>query len=414
MSVLSINNFLGASYFAPMQGLFNTSSSHDALIKQMNSLAEQRKNLNSKDFQSFNPSLTSDLTKIGTAAGELRAQTSAMASLNQFSSSVGKTASYSDENVLSATVSRNATVSSVTRTDVNVSQLASAQQNTGAALDAADNSFGSSFSLSITNNAGRTSNFNVDLNESANNRSAMQSMADRVNSANIGVRAAVTEDKESGTVSLQFTSTQTGSERGSFTVNDTSAADSGNVTREAANAEYSVNGANFTSQSNDVRIMSGVDATLNSTGSTQITYNPDVSGAVNSVNNFINTFNSLRDAASGSQALKAQLDSLATNYSRALGFSGIGRDSGGNLTISNEGRLSQAISDGSFSRNFQGVSSFGNRLSEVSGNAYRTAYNSAVQNSFKDLLNNMSNNNSANKWMNDLSFTSGLLFNMRI
>jgi flagellar hook-associated protein 2 len=245
----------------------------------------------------------------------------------------------------------------------------------------------------------------------------MQAMVNKINAQDTGVKASIVENKENNTVSLQLTSTKTGQQDGAFTVNDTSAADSSNVTKASMNAQYSVNGVDSTSQSNDVKLIDGVTATLNKTGSTEITYSPDISSAVNSVQSFINTFNSLKDAASGSKALTAQLNSVASNFSRSLSYSGIGMDSNGKMSITNENTLKTAISDGSFSKNFQGVNSFGNRLNDVSRNAYRTAYDSAVQQSFKQLMDNMVNtNNNANNWwqQTNTSLTSGLLFNMLI
>ena len=402
------------SYVSPVQGYFNSDGN---LMKYMTNLAAQKKEASKISTQYFNQPLINDLGKVGVTANQLRSQISGMASLNQYSSSIGKVASYSDKDVLSANVSKNAPVSSYTKTEVNVKQLASVQQNTSTALTATDNSFGSSFSMSITNSAGKTTSFNVNLTGADNNKSALQTMADRINASAAGVKASIVEDKDNGTVSLQLSGTKTGETDGKFTVTDDSAANLSNITADSKNAQYSVNGADFSTQSNDVKLLEGVTATLNKTGSTQVTYSQDVSSALNSVQNFINTYNSLKDAASSSDKLSSQLSGVAANYSRALSYSGIGMDSNGKLSITNENTLKQSISDGSFARNFQGVNSFGDRLNDVSRNAYRTAYDSAVQQSFKELMDQMVNsNNNANNWwqQTNTSLTSGLLFNMLI
>jgi hypothetical protein len=289
-------------------------------------------------------------------------------------------------------------------------------------VDASENLFGDRFSMSITDSAGKTTAFNVNLAANDNNQSAMQAMANQINSSSTGIRASLVENKDDGRVSLQLSSSRTGETNGAFTVNDqsgvTKLGEVANVTSEARNAQYSVNGTDFSSQSNQVSLQTGVTATLNQTGSTQLTYQADTSGAVKSAQNFIDTFNSLRDAASGSSALTRQLNEVASNYSRGLGFSGIGMDSKGNLSITDESKLSQSISDGSFSRNFQGVSSFGDRLHNVAQNAYKTAYSSAVQSSFKDFMENNTkmfqpsqSQSSTGNWMNDMLLSTGLFFN---
>ena len=408
MAIGAIGNSL-----MPVQGYFNSSGD---LLKYMTSLSEQKKAAsNSSSY--FNQSMFNDLGKVSIFSNNLRSQISSMASLNQYSSSVGKSAASSDKDVLSATVAKNATVSSVTKTDVNVNQLASVQKNTGAALNASDNAFGSTFDFSITDNKGKTTTFSVGLSAADNNKSALQSMADKVNASNIGIKASLVEDKDNGTVSMQLSGTKTGGTDGVFTVNDTSAAGLTNISEASKNAEYSVNGVNRSSQTNDVKLIEGVTATLNKTGSTQITYTPDISSAVDSVKNFVSTFNSLKEAASGSQSLNAQMMNVASNYSKALGYSGLGMDSKGNLSITDESKLSQSISDGSFSKNFQGVSSFGNKLNDVARNAYKTAYNSAMQDNFKKLMDDMQkqstpSNNIFSNMLNNLSSNAGLIFNM--
>jgi len=410
MSIGSIGGGFGNNIISPTQGFFNSDGN---LLRFMTSLSEQKKAI-SNNNQNFNRDLFNNLGQVRETSAQLRSEISGMAGLNQFSSRTGHTPSSSNEDVLTAKVANNAPVSSHTKTDVNVAQLASAQRNEGAALSAAENSFGDSFNLSITDNAGKTTSFSVGLGESNNNRDAIQSMAERINSANTGVRATVVENTENGTVSLQLTGTRTGAEDGRFTVNDSSAANAGNVAAESGNAQFTVNGREFSTQTNDVRLQEGVNATLRQTGSTQITYDRDLSSAVSQVQNFVNTFNNLRDAASDSRALHAQLSGLTSNFNRALGFSGLGTDSEGRLRITDESALRNSISDGSFARNFQGVNTFGNSLSNVTGNAFKTAYDSAIQQNFKDLMETMKSSNSANNWQDYMSATlnSGLLFNM--
>ena len=427
---------VGGGFTPVQQGFF---SQDGDLLSRMNSLAEQRRTASDRNnftgmsletflstvnnatttSNDFNRTLFANLGQVNTAANNLRSQVAAMASLSQFSASIGRTAETSNEGVLTASVAAGAVVSNHTRIDVNVRQIATGQENTSAALDADENSFGDRFSISITDNVGRTTAFNVDLGENADNRSALQDMAAQINASETGIRATVVEDEEAGTVSLQLVGSRTGETAGRFTVNDESAANLDNVTSAATNAQFTVNGTDFTSQTNEVTLQQGVTATLNETGSTQVTFRTDASTAVGSVQSFVDNFNSLRASAAGSDTLTRQLDQVARNFSGTLGFSGIEMNSEGRLAITDESRLTQAISDGSFARNFQGVGSLGDRLNNVSSTAFRTAYDSAVQENFRALMERDFGTNAANNtnnWINDWfsSMGSGLFFDMRI
>ena len=426
MSIGSLNNYLLMS-----QGMFGAPGTSRSVFEQMSSLATQRQNA-SHHVQSFldslggsrtpslNESMFTNLGNVNKAANDLRTQASQMSSLSAFSSSVGRTASSSDGNVLTAEVSKGAPVSNFTRTSVDVQQLAAGQQNQSASLNTNENSFGDRFSLSITDNAGRTSDFQVDLTDSSDNRSAMQAMAAEINASDTGVRATVVEDKESGTVSMRLDSTRTGETEGRFTVADDSAAALSTVQQESRNAEYAVNGVNFTSQTNEVRLQDGVTATLRSEGTAEVRYQADTSAAVNSVQRFADAFNQLRNATTNAPTIGNRLTDVANNFGRALDNVGLGMDAKGNLSITDESRLSQSISDGSFARTFQGTNSFGDRVNSVARDAYRTAYDAAVQSSFRDMMDTMntmnimnnSRNSSALAMMNSMFSSSGLLFNM--
>jgi len=362
----------------------------------------------------FDESLSKKLGAVGSNAIDLQSQIGKMASLTQYSSNVGKEASYSNEDVLSASVSKNATVSKYTATDVNVTQLASGQQNRSAGLDANVNSFGGKFSIGITDSAGKTNVFNVNLTEQDTNKTAMQAMVNKINSSNTGIKATLAEDKENGTVSLLLSGEKTGEANGIFTVADESAANLGNIAAAAQDAKYTVNGKEFSSQSNEVKIMDGVSATLKKTGSTQITYMADFSPAIGEVQKFLDTFNNLLDAASGSPVTK-QLTDAVVNSIRGLGYSGIGVDSNGKLGINDPDKLQESISNGSFARNFQGMHSFGDKLYDVTLNAHSTVYNSALKDSFNNLMNNLKNSFGQSMYddlLTGASFTPGLIFSI--
>jgi len=389
-------------------------SSGLSLNKYVSSLMDAKKTGSSTGSSYINESLFQQLGAIDSNAINLQSQIGRMASLTQYSAGSVKSASYSTEGILSASVAKNAPLFGYTKSDVTVSQLASGQQNRSAALDANENSFGSQFSIDITDSAGKTSQFSVDLTEQDNNKTAMQAMADEINAANIGIKATLAEDKANGTVSMRLSGEKTGQTNGLFTVTDGSAANLGSVDSAARDAIYLVNGVAFSSQSNEVKIMDGVTATLKTTGSTQISYTSDFSPAFGEVQKFLDTFNNLLDAASDSP-LKRQLNDVMLNSVRGLGYSGIGIDSGGKLSITDTGKLNESISNGSFARNFQGPGSFGQKLYDVTLNAHSTVYNSALKESFNDLLSGLMDNYVQSAYgdqQNGTSFFPGLIFSI--
>jgi hypothetical protein len=386
-------------------------SSGLSLNKFVSSLTAQNRPNFSTGLSYFNDSLFQQLGSVSSSAAELQSQLGRMASLTEFSSSMGRAASYTNDGVLSASVARNAPVFNFTTTNVDVTQLASGQQNRSAELDVDENSFGSQFSIGITDGGGRTNRFSVELNEQDNNLTAMQAMASRINTSGIGVRATLTSNAENGTVSMLLTSDRTGERNGAFTVTDDSAANLGNVINSSQDARYSVNGNELSSQSNDVRIMDGVTAILNRTGSTQITYTADFSRAVDDVQNFLDAFNNMRDAASGTP-LDRQLTGAVNRNVWSLGSSGIGFDSNGNLSINDVNMLTEAISNGGFARNFQGISNFGSNLYDVTLTAHSTVYGAALQDSFSELMSSLSRSTTYGNWQNSASFmlSPGLIF----
>ena len=331
----------------------------------------------------LNKSLFENLGSIRNSAARLRSEVSSMAALSQYSSGINRIAESSDNKVLTAAVAKGTPVSEHTKTNVSVNQLASGQSNKSADLAVDVNSFGSDFSLSITDSKGQTRSFSVALSGADDNKSAMKAMADRINNSAAGVKATVVEDRDKGTVSLRLDSAKTGEQDGKFTVRDDSPAGLAKVEKEAQNAKYSVNDREFSSQSNNVTLVGGVSAELKSTGSSQVSYKRDYGDAVSSVKKFLDEYNKLKDLGKNSGELTGKFNAFESNFRRELSYSGIGRDSEGNLAVTDENKLRESIQSGSFAGSFQGFGSMGNRISEIASDAYSTAYSSAV----KDNLN---------------------------
>jgi len=102
---------------------------------------------------------------------------------------------------------------------------------------------------------------------------------------------------------------------------------------------------------------------------------------------------------------------LTSNSIRGLGYSGIGVDSNGNLSINDPDKLGESISNGSFARNFQGMNSFGQRLYDVTLTAHSTVYESAIRESYNNLMNSISMSASGDLRAGE-SFFPGMIFSL--
>jgi flagellar hook-associated protein 2 len=143
--------------------------------------------------------------------------------------------------------------------NVNVTQIAEAQVNTGSALNAAAVSglAGGSHSFSITV-GGKTKNISFAVGAGDTNQTALTKMAQSINGAKAGVTASVTKNNAAGTSQLVITSNQTGAAN-AFSLKDLSGTavagtGAGTVGKAAADAVYSVDGKSFTSGQNTVTL----------------------------------------------------------------------------------------------------------------------------------------------------------------
>jgi len=290
----------------------------------------------------------------------------------------------SDKDVVSVTGGNNPyAFNAVPAIKVQIDQLAAGQTNDGTALQANDES--SVFGLqefSIETN-GRTYQFSINVSAGDTNKDVQQKMATAINIQNIGIDAAVNVNSGEGTSALQLSAQSTGvNAKSIFTISDVSGgavAETGaaNVTRQAQNAIYSINGgAVQTSQSNTVNIGNGVTAVFKqvSIGSVTVSQGRDVDVARNQVESFVQNYNKLYGAALGNAEdpkagnLASQLRNNAAAYAYSLGQIGIGFDSNGYMQI-NEGQFGAAVENGKaeqfFTQNRNTNYGFTNQLSRI-------------------------------------------------
>jgi flagellar capping protein FliD len=326
--------------------------------------------------------------------------------------------------------------------DIEVNQLATAQQNRGDGLTAnASGGFQGTTNIFAINDGDRDFTFVVSVrnNENISNREMQQRMADAINrQPNSGVTATVEVNAKTNESTLVLTGRETG-ERNDFTVRDVSSdavsrMGIGDATTEAQDARFTINGSEErTSATNTVNVGNGLSATLRQTTeageSVQIGAARDSTAINNAVRDLVNNFNQLREAAvnnnsdRGAQSLQQRLDSLSRAFSNTLSGIGITQNQNGYLQI-NEERLSAAIENGSVERALGSDSSFTQNLSRVA-RAADTNPSSFVSRQSRDNINQQPTVNDNDffdnirltPWQQNLTNrwnTVGLLFSMGV
>jgi len=299
---------------------------------------------------------------------------------------------------------------------LNVKQTATAQINDGTALASKDKSAATGWSSFSIETNGKKNVFTINVEAGDNNEKIQQKMADAINSRKIGVTASVNKYEKEGKSELSLTSVRTG-ENGKFSVSDmyggTLAAATGitNVRQEAQNAVYSINGgAEKTSESNDISIEKGVDATLKGAGSAVISFDSDTDSAVKAVKDLVGAVNTALKAANptdggGSSRFALDVAGMNKSYSSALSKVGVNVSRSGELSV-NESKLKDAAKDGSLGKVFDNNSfGFTNRASHIANYAANTNY-------YGDSSRNYSFSNGAFNLM--VQGGLGMLFDMSI
>ena len=307
------------------------------------------------------------------AANSLLARNQSVFSDLSAQSSNNSAVSVSIANQSEAAAARNETM------NVSVQQVAAAQQNLGTAMNARQiNSLGTSTHQFTIQTGNTTHEFSIDVRLTDSNRMIQQRMADAINSRNIGVTADVQLNGSGSneTATLSLNSRDSGQSNG-FTIADgddgslvsTMGIDS--VAREAQNARFTVNGEQRTHYSNQVELGNGINATLRTTTTDNVTVRAqnDNAGISRVVNDLVNSFNGMHENASryagrdtGARTLLSRLNSISGMS--GLRNIGIDRQRDGSLQIDTD-RLNRAIEDGSAERFLNDRQGFTQRLSQL-------------------------------------------------
>lgn len=269
-----------------------------------------------------------------------------------------RTSTSSDPNVLTATAVDAFSVDSGAAEatyNISVSQLSISQENTGLELDAAAPSVVSlginTFNMNIN---GQDHELSIEVEEGDTNEVVLQKMAAAINDAGLGVTGEVTPGSAEGTQQLVITADQTGT-ASSFTLSDISGnavtgtgADA--VSTAAQDAAYTVDGTEYTSETNTIYLDGGLVAVnLKGVGESILTVTPDQKEVENAITAFVSEVNSFIDfLEANSDYIKdevlSSMNSFITDHKMELESFGITPDEDGALVIDTD-KLATAVSD---------------------------------------------------------------------
>lgn len=250
-------------------------------------------------------------------------------SAKSLSEAADKLSSYSSNSIFdTSTVQTNSSAITANETgnnvkkgvyNVEVSQIAKSQVNTGNTLSSDNLDFQTGHSFFAIEKDGQKYTFDTYVYGSSTNKSVLESIANDINNEEIGLTATLNEDKN-GNVSLSITSNDTG-ESSAFSIYDIAGSIEqtggfSNVAQEAQNAKYTVNNGNEQeSETNTLEITDDLTADVSESGKFEITVSENSEGITSSVEEFVNKLNEYLSTVNKgnqytSQAVQASAQSI--------------------------------------------------------------------------------------------------------
>ncbi|MFZ5352484.1 MAG: flagellar filament capping protein FliD [Bacillota bacterium] len=239
----------------------------------------------------------------------------------------------------------------------------------------------------------------LDIKSYNTNRDVLSNINSKINNSNIGIKSNIIEDKN-GNVQLSLASEKTG-KSAAFTVEDvdgtlSSQLQLNNAVQNADNASYQLNGNQYESESNDIKVDNDISLTLRGVGETKLKVSQDKEKIKDAINEFVSDYNKTIDflnekdySNTNANGLKNELLSSVNSNRSGLRSIGIEVKSSGKLEIDSE-KLSEALTYNSDRvKNLLGSSSgISTRVSRIVDEAMeKTALSYAPGN---DRLNNLS------------------------
>ena len=226
--------------------------------------------------------------------------------------------------------------------------------------------------------------FQFSISPVETNKDILDRLSRLINNADIGINTEILED-ESGNCALKLTSKKTGIQGNKeflFQVSDenTSLAPGivnylgiGDITRNATNAQVTINGKKHTTNSNHFTVEKMYEISLNGLSESEdniatIGIKNDVESLKTNIQTLIGGYNNFLKAASeyiesqpGSSRLVNEISHIATAYSSDLEHLGLHVDDKGTLEL-DETQLSQAALTPDFNETFSSIKDFTNSV----------------------------------------------------
>ncbi len=319
--------------------------------------------------------------------------TSNLASLKDSASALGRAASSINSSILVSTQTDIATIQAPSFSDggeplhyeIQINSLASGQQSQSAMFESEANSV---FRLGGNNIILQTDNgdFQIDFTVAASdtNLDTLNVISEGINSAGMGITAEVATSDGQSTIQLASQGTGTRTAFDMLVPEGRSAAEKLEIreTSAAADAEYTINGQRFYSDTNTVPLPSSEGSTmsLHSTGGTTIRQVTDASGVVSAMQDFAASYNAAVSHLSGSSGQGSRsalrmidgMNALSDNETARLSAMGIRADAENSLTVDEE-KLTNAVREnpGMVRNTLSGSNSMTENVEEGAGRAMR-------------------------------------------
>lgn len=295
-----------------------------------------------------------------------------------------KTAYSSDESIIQATyIGNDQSEEHLPAIEIEVHSLATSQENLGkflpnSKIELPPDTY--SFDVNIND---LNYEFQFVIGENESNKEVQERLVRLINNANIGIRAEISEAE--GMTALRMTSENTGLNLGKdvqFTISDDQTSKRTGtieyfgldyVSRQARNAEFSVNGESHQATTNRFTIGKLFEIQLNSISEPgnplSIGLKTDMDSLADNVSRLLGSYNEFLKAASSyndshikGKQLTGELKGLANYYKNSLEDIGISIDEDGTLNLDREQMQRTTLSSDNLEERFQSLKTFSDSL----------------------------------------------------
>ncbi len=258
---------------------------------------------------------------------------------------------------------------------IEVKSLATEQVNVGNYMESAGKSLPNGSYAFTLNTINTSSHFNITVTKDDTNLDIQQRLSQYINNRDLGVHASVvTEGKNSAVMISSSETGVAGTDDGlHFSVNSVADTDNivdtfglNNTSTLPSNSQFSINGEDHTSTSNQISINQIIELDFHKVSDTpvNISFVPDTNEALSQVDLFVEAYNHLVDLSEdskqvnpGSRSLFRDISGIVDKHKNELEAAGltIGED---NKLVKDEALLVQSVQSGQFGELFRDISSF--------------------------------------------------------